>query len=396
MATGEFMFLNRAFRPFLFVILLCGPIARAEEAAPKLFFQLLDRGLDNPLYFTHDPAGRNFVVEKGGIVWLFEDGKRLKQPYLDVVDRVHKDGECGFLSIAFHPDFEKNGRLFVNYTSRKPKLHTVISEFKADPKAETVDASTEKLVLSIDQPQGNHNGGLVMFGPDRMLYIGMGDGGAGGDRGGGHYEPGGNGQYPGTLLGKILRIDVDSAVPYGIPKDNPFVTDKAYRPEIWCLGMRNPWRFSFDRETKTMYCGDVGQNKYEEIDIITKGGNYGWRIREGLHAFSNEKSQQTLIEPVAEYDRQWGQSVTGGYVYRGKKFPELQGMYLYADFASGRFWGLRYENGKVTWNRELETVIGNKTGPNRISISSFGEDLDGELYACDHDRGMVYQITVQK
>jgi len=160
--------------------------------------------------------------------------------------------------------------------------------------------------------------------------------------------------------------------------------------------MRNPWRFSFDRETNTMYCGDVGQNKYEEIDIITKGGNYGWRIREGLHAFSNEKSQQTLIDPIAEYDRRLGQSVTGGYVYRGKKFPELQGVYLYADFASGRFWGLRYENGKVTWNRELETTIGNKTGPNRISISSFGEDLDGELYACDHERGMVYQITVQK
>ncbi len=381
----------------LLVGMLMATNALADEPAPSLTLQVVDKGFDNPLYFINDPTGRNFVVEQAGRVVLLKDGHKSGAPYLDITDRVKAGGECGLLSVAFHPKFAENGRVFVDYTASKPNLHTVISEFKADPKAGTIDATTEKILLKIDQPQGNHNGGLVIFGPDGMLYIGMGDGGAANDTAPGHVEPGGNGQSPQALLGKILRLDVDSPSPY-IPKDNPFVDNKEYRPEIWSLGMRNPWRFSFDRETKLLYCGDVGQGTWEEVDIITKGGNYGWRIREGLHPFrGKETSPDKLIDPIAEYShKEGGLSITGGYVYRGKKYPELKGVYIYGDYSQGRFYGLRYEKDKVTWKTEFNVSIGKNDARNRISISSFGEDADGELYVCDLQRGIVYQIEVAK
>src|SRR5205823_3741481 len=226
----------------------------------------------------------------------------------------------------------------------------------------------------------NHNSGDVVFGPDGMLYIGMGDGGAAND-------PENRAQNPRELLGKVLRIDVSPRSGYAIPRDNPFVADKRFRPEIWTLGMRNPWRFSFDRLTHTCFAGDVGQDRWEEVDVLTRGGNYGWRIREGLHPFRNETAETKLIDPIAEYGRDKGASVTGGYVYRGKQFPSLQGIYFYADYVSGRFWGLRYDDksGSVIARDELRiTTPDGKPALNRVQPSSFGEDVDGELYVCDH------------
>jgi glucose/arabinose dehydrogenase len=339
-------------------------------------------GLERPVYVTHDGTDRIFIVEQPGRVRLVINGEMLKTPYLDVARSVADGGECGFLSIAFHPDFATNGYLYANYTARRPKLMTVISEFRADPRAQTVDPTTERILLTIDQPYGNHNGGQIKFGPDGMLYIGMGDGGSAND-------PKNSGQDPASLLGKMLRIDVDQRNPYGIPKDNPMVNQRGVRSEIWAGGLRNPWRFSFDRETGLCYAGDVGQNHWEEISIITKGGNYGWRPREGSHptpAFRNkEQVQGEYIDPIVEYGRDMGMSVTGGYVYRGDAIPDLVGWYLYADYASGRVWGLRYENGKVLTNVELMKE--------NMSMSSFGEDKAGELYLCDHSRGNVWRFV---
>jgi glucose/arabinose dehydrogenase len=216
----------------------------------------------------------------------------------------------------------------------------------------------------------------------------MGDGGSGGD-------PQNRAQNPSTLLGKILRIDVNDRSPYGIPKDNPFVTDKRFKPEIWCWGIRNAWRFSFDRKTGTMFCGDIGQNKFEEVDVITKGGNYGWRIREGLHPYTSEFTREKLTDPIADYGRDKGASITCGMVYRGKKFPVLDGILIYSDYVSGRFWGLKYENGAVTANAELNVTVNGNPTLNRVQASAFGEDADGEMYVCDHSHGIVYQIVAQ-
>src|SRR5688572_20975211 len=345
------------------------------------------KGLQKPVYLTHDGTDRFFIVEQRGIVRLAEKGQMKKTPYLDIVKNVIEQGECGLLSIAFHPKFAENGYLYVNYTKKNPKLHTVVSEFKADPKADRVDATTERILLTVDQPFSNHNGGQIKFGPDGMLYIGMGDGGSGND-------PRNNGQKPGELLGKMLRIDVNDRDPYGIPKDNPFVNNKAYRPEIWATGLRNPWRFTFDRATGVCYAGDVGQNKWEEIDVIVKGGNYGWRLREGKHPFLSTGGTQQLIDPIAEYGRELGLSVTGGYVYRGERFKQLQGIYLYADYGSGRIWGLKYEKGKVLANEEFNVTYASngKSALNRVQPSSFGEDVAGELYMCDHSAGVVWRI----
>jgi len=404
------MRLNRLILAALVCLTLVGP-ALAEDEIKGITLKLIEKGFDHPVYFVHDPAGRNFVVDQPGRVWMLVDGKKSAKPYLDVVKNVHMDNECGFLSIAFHPKFQENGRLFVNYTRKegergkaKGQIWTMITEFKCDPKSDRVDASTEKVVMTFQQPQNNHNGGLVLFGPDGYMYIGAGDGGNGGDYGPGHAK-GGNGQSLDTVLGKILRIDVDHPTgdkPYGIPKDNPCFTGLKCLPEIYAYGLRNPWRFSFDKKTGTLFCGDVGQGEWEEIDVITKGGNYGWRVREGLHEFKPETPNGTPIDPIAEYKHNskdfngGGQSVTGGFVYRGKQFPQLQGVYLYSDFASGRIWALRYENDKVTWHGELPVTLRDRTGWNQFSPSSFGEDANGELYVCDYGREQLYQITVTK
>ena len=350
----------------------------AADSPAKIKLEPLVRGLQNPLYLTHDGTSRLFIVEQPGRIRLFQDGQLEKTPYLDIKSKVLSGGECGLLGLAFHPNFAENGFFYVNYTARRGKLVTVISEFRAEPTSNQVDPSTERELMTFDQPYPNHNGGQVLFGPDGMLYIGTGDGGAAGD-------PKNSGQRTDTLLGKILRIDVNTRDKYNVPPDNPFINKPGHRPEIWALGLRNPWRFSFDRETNMLYCADVGQNLWEEIHVIEKGGNYGWRFFEGTHPFRPEPDMpKDLIPPIKEYHHDLGLSVTGGYVYRGKTIPSLVGWYIYGDYSSGRIWALRYENGRVTGDVEL---LRSRTQP-----ASFGEDVTGEVYLCDHN-GTVYRIA---
>jgi len=310
---------------------------------------------------------------------------------LDLVSRVEFGGECGLLGLALHPDFPKNGRIFVNYTTNqlrpvpggvkpviRPVTQTVVAEFTVNLATMTADARKEREILRFDQPFLNHNGGEVKFGPDGMLYIGTGDGGSAGD-------PYDNGQNLGALLGKILRVDVNGREPCTIPPDNPFVRTPGARPEIWAYGLRNPWRFSFDRVTGELYAGDVGQDTWEEIDIVQKGKNYGWSAREGLHAFLPRRAAGATEDPIKEYGRGTGGSVIGGYVYRGKRFPSLDGMYIYGDFLSQRIFGLRRAG--VSFDGALL-----RTG---FPISAFGEDREGEIYVFNYASGDLYRLVVR-
>src|SRR6185369_16728878 len=383
------------------------PSVDLKVAYPNLKFTL-------PLCLTESPDGtkRLFVVEQDGRIWILPKDRTGSEPqlFLDISNRrPHRQSEEGLLSMEFHPRFKENGLFYIFYSQQGPK-RDVISEVhvsKTDPNK--ADLSTERVVLEVPEPYWNHNGGAMLFGPDGFLYLSFGDGGSAND-------PHLVGQSGNHLLGKILRIDVNSrtdSLQYGIPKDNPFVaTDKdgkpkadpfdtkpeGIRPEIWAFGLRNAWRMSFDRETGDLWAGDVGQNKFEEIDLITKGGNYGWSVREGFHPFKEQKSRGTPIDPVIEYahnaslqpdskfpEHGIGVSVTGGYVYRGKKIPTLRGVYLYADHQMGTIWGLRYDQGKITAWREL---VG--PAPARL-VPSFAEDRDGELYVVSFD-GRIYQI----
>ncbi|MGH7213879.1 MAG: PQQ-dependent sugar dehydrogenase [Tepidisphaeraceae bacterium] len=357
----------------------------ASADAPTIRLEPFIRGLERPVYLTHDGTSRLFIVEQPGRIRLVVDGQLQIQPYLDIVKKVESQGECGLLSVAFHPDFQTNGLFYVNYTTRQPKLVTIISEFHADPKAAVAELASERVLLKIDQPWPNHNGGHNLFGPDGFLYIGMGDGGSAND-------PRNAAQDPSTLLGKVLRIDVDqrsAARPYGIPDDNPFISHKGYRPEIWTLGMRNPWRICFDPATKLCYTGDVGQNAWEEIDVLTRGGNYGWRMREGFHPTPRvnrtNETNRNWIDPIKEYGRDLGISITGGYVYRGKLNPRWDGWYFYADYGSGRIWALKYDP-------EQGLVGDAQVHKMRGQPASFGEDFDRELYVCEHN-GTVFKMV---
>jgi glucose/arabinose dehydrogenase len=337
-------------------------------------------GFSQPVHVTHagDRSGRLFVVEQAGTIRVLRSGQLLRAPFLDIRRRVIAGGELGLLSVAFHPGYAANGRFFVNYTSNQPALRTVIAEYRASRRNPDVAESAERVVLEIEQPFRNHNGGLNLFGPDGMLYIGMGDGGSGGD-------PYNNGQRLDTLLGKLLRIDVNGT-PYRIPPDNPFVGRGSARAEIWAYGLRNPWRFSFDRGTRRLFLADVGQNAWEEIDLIERGGNYGWNIMEGAHCFNPPTDCNTadLRLPIAEYGRAMGCSITGGHVYRGSRVGALVGRYLFGDYCSGRVWTLVEDApGRWTMSLLLETAF---------SISSFGEDEDGEVYIVDHS-GSLHLIT---
>lgn len=346
-------------------------------------------GLKQPLYATGagDGTDRLFVVEKAGRIRVVENGDVRKQPFLDIADKVSSGGEQGLLGLAFPEDFEDSRWCIVSYTNTKGT--SVISRFDSD--GDSADPDSEEVLLTLAQPYANHNGGMVTFGPDGYLYIGFGDGGSAGD-------PQGNGQNLRTLLGKILRVDVrDRAVPngklYDIPPDNPFVNVGDARPEIWAYGLRNPWRFSFDRITGDLWIGDVGQNRWEEIDFqpasSTGGENYGWDIYEAAHTHPGGKAAGDVsgfVRPVVEYDRKAGSSVTGGYVYRGDQHPTLRGTYLYADFTEGRIWGLqRGSDGTVRTRLLLDTDL---------LISSFGEDDNGELCVTDLNGG-VHRITTE-
>ena len=343
--------------------------------------------LRQPLHVTHagDGSNRLFVVEKEGRIRVIADGELRPEPFLDITDVVGSDGsEQGLFAVAFHPEYRTNGRFFVHYTDKRGD--TVIARYEVSSDPNTTDPASAVTLLTADQPYANHNGGQIAFGPDGYLYIGLGDGGSGGD-------PHDNGQSRNTLLGKILRIDVnqEGEQPYGIPADNPIVADAGARPEIWALGLRNPWRFSFDRTTGDLFIADVGQGAFEEVHVEragTGGGkNYGWNIMEGSSCFEPRRGceQQGLELPIAEYDHSQGCSITGGMRYRGTGVPAFGSTYFYGDFCSGRIWGLAEEEGG-TW-RATELLETN------ASISSFGEDEAGELYLTDLTRGGVYRLA---
>ena len=346
----------------------------------QLTLQTVATGLERPVGITHAGDSRLFVtLQCGRIVIVDAAGVR---EFLDMRSLVRCGGEEGLLSVAFHPRYAENRTFFVDYTATAPR-RTVIAKYQVDlANPNRADPASETVLLEVGQPYSNHNGGQIAFGPDGYLYVALGDGGSGGD-------PQGHGQNPTTLLGTILRIDVDlphAARPYGIPADNPFVDDAlGRREEIWAYGLRNPWRFSFDRETGELWAGDVGQRSYEEIDLIRKGGNYGWNVMEGFHCFrSGSGCDDTGLEmPVIAYGRNLGASVTGGFIYRGSRLPGLVGKYLYADFVTGRIWALsRSLSGELRNEELLDT---------RLNISSFGEDANGELYLLAFD-GRVWGL----
>lgn len=339
-----------------------------------------------------DGTNRMFFATQYGAIFVTENDPEARdlKLFLDIRERVipfkPNENEEGFLGLAFHPNYKENGEFYVYYTAKPTAEHphqSVISRFRVSQDyPNRADPDSEEVLLRIDQPYWNHNGGTVVFGPDGYLYIGLGDGGLGGD-------PHGNGQNLATLLGSILRIDVDRKDPglqYAIPKDNPFVDVPGARGEIWCTGIRNVWRLSFDPLTKTCWAADVGQNLWEEIDIIRGGGNYGWNRREGKHDYRDENSARfkpgpdyvqapgPLIEPILDYHHDVGKSITGGYVYRGKRVPALEGAYLYADYVSGQVWALWYDEA-------AEKIIANRTIRQSGSpVITFGEDDAGEVY----------------
>lgn len=344
-----------------------------------------------------DGSGRLFVLERPGYIRVITNGTLLATPYLALNDKVESSkGEQGLLGLAFDPDFETNGTFYVNYTTNASGFEsdTVIARYQVlNPSADTANVLTVTHIITIDQPENNHNGGNVLFGPDGYLYIGMGDGGGGGDQ----HGPIGNAQNPEALLGKMLRLNVRGVPTYTVPASNPFTQTAGYKPEIWAMGLRNPWRFSFDRVTGDLYIGDVGQGCWEEIDYqpaSSHGGeNYGWRLEEGFRLYNgsvscNNQLVSTLItttKPITAYGHSLGSAVTGGFVYRGQQYPWMRGVYFYSDSGSGRIWTAQQIAPNV-WS----TVQKLPPGPN---ITAFGEDENGELYVADYGQGRILKIT---
>jgi glucose/arabinose dehydrogenase len=371
------------------------PALQPLDPAPRVALEPVVEGLDRPLYATGagDGSGRLFLVEKAGTVRILREGEVLAQPFLDIRDLVaSRASERGLLSIAFHPDYAENGFLFVNYTDLDG--NTVIARYQvAADNPDRVEPQSASTLLTIAQPAANHNGGGSFFGPDGLFYIGTGDGGRAGD-------PWNNAQTCDTLLGKMLRIDVaverGAAAGYTIPPDNPLLEHENLRPEIWAWGLRNPWRFAFDRATGDLYIADVGQNAYEEVHYLpaTGGGmppaggqHYGWNTMEGAACYPENQPCNTrgLEQPVVVYPHRDGCSVTGGSIYRGSRFAALQGLYFYADYCSGKLWALRKGTGG-TWQQGLLLETG-------LNVSSFGEDDAGEIYLTDIQGGGVYQLV---
>jgi glucose/arabinose dehydrogenase len=355
----------------------------AEAADPQLVLRPIATGLNQPLAITNAGDARLFItLQVGEVVIRDAAGNILPEPFLDLRNKVSCCGEQGLLSIAFHPHYKENGFFYADYTDRNGD--TVIARYSVLPgNPNRADEASETILLTIAQPFDNHNGGQLQFGPDGYLYIGMGDGGSAND-------PGNRGQTLSVLLGKLLRIDVDHGSPYAIPATNPFVNTAGARGEIWAYGLRNPWRFSFDRVTGDLWIGDVGQSAWEEVDLQPAGSaggqNYGWRKMEGKHCFNPSTNCQdgSLILPILEYSHSDGCSITGGYRYRGSRLTQLKGTYFYADYCEGTIWGAtQLVNGSWTSRVLLDT---------NMLISTFGEDVNGELYLADLPNGIVYSV----
>ncbi|HKI99202.1 MAG TPA: PQQ-dependent sugar dehydrogenase [bacterium] len=374
----------------LLMLPLAGVLAaRAAEAPPlKVALQpvLTRQTLQRPVFLTSVPDGSGdlVVVEQRGVIWRFGPNDSGASVYLDARDRVSTAGnEEGLLSIAFAPDFIHNRTFYVFYSDRQPR-RTVVARYLAAAPGHRAPPTAEEVVLDVRQPYANHNGGQLAFGPDGMLYVGLGDGGSAGD-------PHHNGQNRATLLGSILRLDVSRQAgghAYAIPLDNPFVSARDHsRHEIWAYGLRNPWRFSFDRKTGDLWAGDVGQNAVEEVDRIVRGGNYGWNVMEGTQCYDPAQGCRRggLKLPISEYTHNQGVAVTGGYVYRGKAIPGLYGRYVFGDYGSGQIWSIPADAKQLTPPEPLLRT--------QLAISSFGEDAAGELYVLDHQGGHIYRLV---
>jgi glucose/arabinose dehydrogenase len=371
----------------LIVVLAVKPGWAAEPAipdAPAVHLQSIVSGLTAPvdLQSAHDGTSRLFVLEQGGTIRIVKGTKLMATPFLNISSIIVSGGEMGLLGVAFHPQYKSNGRFFVNYNRRvSGQLQTAIAEYHVSAtNPNLADPSSGKVLLSFDQPFENHKGGQLVFGPDGFLYIGTGDGGSGGD-------PLGNGQKLSTLLGKMLRIDINSGSTYAIPADNPFVGVNGAKGEIWAYGFRNPWRFAFDsKSSKRLFVGDVGQDAWEEVDIVTKGGNFGWNIMEGNHCYppGTNCNSTGLIPPIAEYSHSEGIAVIGGYVYRGTAIPALKGLYVFGDFGSGQLWTLQ-EVQAGTWQRAPLLSTG-------INISALGRGGNNELYVLEYG-GRLHRLV---
>ena len=370
-------------------VLAEAPKVEIVQAFPEL-------RIARPIVVTHanDGSNRLFVASQIGKIYCFENKADVAEPnlYLDIEESVRyidKENEEGLLGFAIHPDYKKNGQFFLFYTTTDEPHVSVISRFNVsstDPSKADPDSEVE--LMRIPQPFWNHNGGTLAFGHDGYLYIALGDGGKAND-------PFKNGQNLATLNGSILRIDVDKKSKdhnYAIPADNPFVGLKEARPEIYAYGFRNVWRLSFDRETGALYAADVGQNIWEEINIVVKGGNYGWNLREAKHKFGDNGSEASdkLIDPIFEYHHDVGKSITGGHVYRGSAVPSLKGMYMYADYVSGKVWALEHTpSGKILGNHEIKSM--------NLPIITFGEDEQGEVYLTTQlGGGIIYKFATAK
>ena len=368
-------------RPYLFLLvflLLAGsPLPAAELALSPMFG---DKGFNQPVFMLQPPDSERvwFVLEKGGkVLRLRADGSE-RRVVVNLVKRVESAPmEAGLLGMAFHPEFAENGQVFLSYTRAGEPLTSVLARYRSRDGGQSIEPASEEVLLEVEQPYRNHNGGHIAFGPDGYLYFGLGDGGAAGD-------PKGNGQNRNTLLGAILRLDVNGTSPYAIPKDNPFVDDDG-RPELFAWGLRNPWRWSFDRQSGDLWVGDVGQNEWEEVNLVKSGDNLGWNIWEGKHCYRrSECSSEGMVMPRAEYSHRQGCSVTGGYVYRGKALSALRGNYIYGDYCSGRVWSLDTDNPGA---HPEEILYSSRR------IASFAEDHQGELYLLDFAGGRIFQLV---
>lgn len=370
-----------------------GPMPPPEPPPVAVLQAFTQLAFNSPLAMMQVPGDstRWFVVEKAGAVRIFPNDANASindiTTFIDITGLVNSaPGEAGLLGMAFHPDFAANGQVFLSYTRGTP-LESVVSRFTVDSATGNLDPASEEILLTVPQPFTNHNGGNIVFGPDDLLYIGFGDGGGAGD-------PNENAQDTANVLGAILRIDVDGASPYAIPADNPFAGNtECFQgsgtlgcPEIFAWGFRNPWRFSFDSGTGELWVGDVGQNAWEEVDRVEISENYGWDEREGAHCFEPAAGCSTdNVDPITEYSHDLGSSITGGYVYRGSAIPDLVGFYVFGDFGSGRIWAVSADSEQGTVPDELLD-----TG---LSIASFAEGNDGEIYAIDISAGTIHQIV---